>query len=179
MLCLFSRFNHMCVSLSLPALLLLQMGVAETHQVLTRNELRERVVLRADGGFRSGRDILVAAALGADEYGFGTVAMIATGCIMARVCHTNNCPVGVASQREELRARFPGAPADLVNFFHFVAEEVRGEEGEGRVLFVVAATPAWLQLVESSHPQHLDSPRTCMARFNPKSSGKATALGNK
>jgi glutamate synthase (ferredoxin) len=101
------------------------MGIAETHQVLVRNELRERVVLRADGGFRSGRDIMVAAALGADEYGFGTVAMIATGCIMARVCHTNNCPVGVASQREELRARFPGAPADLVNFFHFVAEEVR------------------------------------------------------
>ena len=65
------------------------------------------------------------AALGADEYGFGTVAMIATGCIMARICHTNNCPVGVASQREELRARFPGTPADVVNFFHFVAEEVR------------------------------------------------------
>jgi glutamate synthase domain-containing protein 2 len=103
---------------------ILQMGIAETHQVLVRNELRERVVLRADGGFRSGRDIMVAAALGADEFGFGTVAMIATGCIMARVCHTNNCPVGVASQREELRARFPGAPADLVNFFHFVAEEV-------------------------------------------------------
>lgn len=73
----------------------------------------------------SGRDILISAALGADEFGFGTVAMIATGCIMARVCHTNNCPVGVASQREELRARFPGAPADLVNYFHFVAEEVR------------------------------------------------------
>ncbi len=66
------------------------------------------------------------ALLGADEFGFGTVAMIATGCIMARVCHTNNCPVGVASQREELRARFPGAPEDLVNFFHFVAEEVSG-----------------------------------------------------
>lgn len=73
----------------------------------------------------AGRDVLVSAMLGADEYGFGTVAMIATGCIMARVCHTNNCPVGVASQREELRARFPGAPEDLVNFFHFVAEEVR------------------------------------------------------
>ncbi|KAI8464547.1 MAG: ferredoxin-dependent glutamate synthase [Monoraphidium minutum] len=103
----------------------MEMGVAETHQTLVRNELRERVVLRADGGMRSGRDVLMAAALGADEYGFGTVAMIATGCIMARVCHTNNCPVGVASQREELRARFPGAPADLVNYFHFVAEEVR------------------------------------------------------
>jgi glutamate synthase domain-containing protein 2 len=65
---------------------------------LVRNELRDRVVVRVDGGVRSGRDILISAALGADEYGFGTVAMIATGCIMARVCHTNNCPVGVASQ---------------------------------------------------------------------------------
>jgi len=102
-----------------------EMGLAEVHQTLVRNELRERVTLRADGGVRNGRDVLMCAALGADEYGFGTVAMIATGCIMARVCHTNNCPVGVASQREELRARFPGAPADLVNFFHFAAEEVR------------------------------------------------------
>ena len=83
-------------------------------QSLTANNLRERVSLRVDGGMRSGRDVMVAAALGGDEFGFGTVAMIATGCIMARVCHTNNCPVGVASQREELRARFPGAPADLV-----------------------------------------------------------------
>jgi glutamate synthase (ferredoxin) len=102
-----------------------EMGLADAHQTLVANELRERVVLRADGGMRSGRDVLISAALGADEYGFGTVAMIATGCIMARVCHTNNCPVGVASQREELRARFPGAPGDLVNFFAFVAEEVR------------------------------------------------------
>ena len=94
-----------------------------------KNELRERVVVRVDGGIRSGRDVLVGAALGGDEFGFGTVAMIATGCIMARVCHTNNCPVGVASQREELRARFPGAPADLVNFFHFIAEEVGGGGG--------------------------------------------------
>ena len=80
---------------------------AAALQSLTQNELRERVILRADGGMRSGKDVMLAAALGADEYGFGTVAMIATGCIMARVCHTNNCPVGVASQREELRARFP------------------------------------------------------------------------
>ncbi|KAJ9505421.1 hypothetical protein QJQ45_026361 [Haematococcus lacustris] len=103
----------------------MEMGLSEVHQTLVRNELRERVVVRVDGGVRSGRDVLMGAMMGADEYGFGTVAMIATGCIMARVCHTNNCPVGVASQREELRARFPGAPADLVNYFHFVAEEVR------------------------------------------------------
>lgn len=102
-----------------------EMGLAEVHQTLTANGLRERVVLRVDGGLRTGRDVLVTAALGGDEYGFGTVAMIATGCIMARVCHTNNCPVGVASQREELRARFPGVPEDVVNYFTFVAEEVR------------------------------------------------------
>ena len=75
-----------------------EMGVAETHQALVAQQLRDQVLVRADGGVRTGRDVLMLAALGADEYGFGTVAMIATGCIMARVCHTNNCPVGVASQ---------------------------------------------------------------------------------
>ncbi|GJN10801.1 hypothetical protein PR202_ga28927 [Eleusine coracana subsp. coracana] len=102
-----------------------ELGLTETNQTLIQNGLRERVVLRVDGGFRSGQDVLMAAAMGADEYGFGSVAMIATGCVMARICHTNNCPVGVASQREELRARFPGVPGDLVNYFLFVAEEVR------------------------------------------------------
>lgn len=103
-----------------------ELGLTETHQTLIENGLRERVVLRVDGGFKSGVDIMLAAAMGADEFGFGSVAMIATGCVMARICHTNNCPVGVASQREELRARFPGVPGDLVNFFLYVAEEVRG-----------------------------------------------------
>ncbi|KAG6520459.1 hypothetical protein ZIOFF_017515 [Zingiber officinale] len=103
-----------------------ELGLTETHQTLIQNGLRERVILRVDGGFKSGIDVLMAAAMGADEYGFGSVAMIATGCVMARICHTNNCPVGVASQREELRARFPGVPGDLVNYFLYVAEEVRG-----------------------------------------------------
>ena len=103
----------------------LEMGLVETHRTLVENGLRERVVLRADGGCRSGLDVIQTALMGADEYGFGTVAMIATGCVMARICHTNNCPVGVASQREELRARFPGAPSDLVNFFMYAAQEVR------------------------------------------------------
>lgn len=103
-----------------------ELGLTETHQILFQNGLRERVILRVDGGFKSGIDVLMAAAMGADEYGFGSVAMIATGCVMARICHTNNCPVGVASQREELRARFPGVPGDLVNYFLYVAEEVRG-----------------------------------------------------
>lgn len=102
-----------------------ELGLTETHQTLIENGLRERVILRVDGGFKSGVDVLMAAAMGADEYGFGSVAMIATGCVMARICHTNNCPVGVASQREELRARFPGVPGDLVNYFLYVAEEVR------------------------------------------------------
>eukprot|EP00262_Sarcandra_glabra_P009426 TRINITY_DN2380_c0_g1_i2.p1 TRINITY_DN2380_c0_g1~~TRINITY_DN2380_c0_g1_i2.p1 ORF type:complete len:1655 (+),score=354.53 TRINITY_DN2380_c0_g1_i2:80-4966(+) len=103
-----------------------ELGLTESHQTLIANGLRERVILRVDGGFKSGIDVLMAAVMGADEYGFGSVAMIATGCVMARICHTNNCPVGVASQREELRARFPGVPGDLVNFFLYVAEEVRG-----------------------------------------------------
>ncbi|XP_050228409.1 ferredoxin-dependent glutamate synthase, chloroplastic-like [Mercurialis annua] len=103
-----------------------ELGLTETHQTLIENGLRERVILRVDGGFKSGVDVMMAAAMGADEYGFGSVAMIATGCVMARICHTNNCPVGVASQREELRARFPGVPGDLVNYFLYVAEEVRG-----------------------------------------------------
>ncbi|KAH9621061.1 hypothetical protein KSS87_011842 [Heliosperma pusillum] len=103
-----------------------ELGLTETHQTLIVNGLRERVILRVDGGFKSGVDVMIAAAMGADEYGFGSLAMIATGCVMARICHTNNCPVGVASQREELRARFPGVPGDLVNYFLYVAEEVRG-----------------------------------------------------
>merc|ERR1711903_344887 len=102
-----------------------ELGLVESHRTLVENGLRARVVLRADGGCRSGLDVMQWALMGADEFGFGTVAMIATGCVMARICHTNNCPVGVATQREELRARFPGAPSDLVNFFIFAAEEVR------------------------------------------------------
>ena len=89
------------------------------------NGLRDRVTLRVDGGIRTGRDIAVAALMGAEEFGFGTIAMIAEGCIMARVCHLNTCPVGVTSQRENLRKKFPGTPEHVVNFFHFVAEEVR------------------------------------------------------
>merc|ERR1719316_758398 len=103
----------------------IEMGLVETHRTLLANELRERVIVRADGGLRTGRDVLMMSAMGADEFGFGTTAMIATGCVMARICHTNNCPVGVATQREDLRKKFPGPPDDLVNFFLFVAEEVR------------------------------------------------------
>ena len=102
-----------------------ELGVTEVHRVLLENELRGRVLLRVDGGFKSGWDVVMAALMGAEEYGFGSVAMIAEGCIMARICHTNNCPVGVATQQEKLRQRFSGTPDHVVNFFYFVAQEVR------------------------------------------------------
>lgn len=102
-----------------------ELGVTEVHRVLMENKLRDRVLLRADGGMKTGWDVMMAALMGAEEYGFGSVAMIAEGCIMARICHTNNCPVGVATQQEKLRQRFPGTPEHVVNFFYFVAEEVR------------------------------------------------------
>uniref|UniRef100_A0A7N0TIE8 glutamate synthase (ferredoxin) n=1 Tax=Kalanchoe fedtschenkoi TaxID=63787 RepID=A0A7N0TIE8_KALFE len=137
-----------------------ELGLTESHQTLISNGLRERVLLRVDGGFKSGVDVLMAAIMGADEYGFGSVAMIATGCVMARICHTNNCPVGVASQREELRARFPGVPGDLVNFFLYVAEEVRGmlaQLGYVKLDDVIGRTellkPRDISLVKT---QHLD-----------------------
>jgi len=102
-----------------------ELGLTEVHRSLLENGLRDRVLLRADGGLKTGWDVVIAALLGAEEYGFGSVAMIAEGCIMARVCHTNNCPVGVATQKEALRKRFTGLPEHVVNFFLYVAEEVR------------------------------------------------------
>ena len=102
-----------------------ELGLTEVHRVLMENNLRDRVLLRVDGGFKSGWDVIVGALMGAEEYGFGTVAMIAEGCIMARVCHMNTCPVGVTTQKEELRKRFPGTPEHVVNFFYFVAQEVQ------------------------------------------------------
>ena len=102
-----------------------ELGLTEVHRVLLGNQLRDRVILRADGGLKTGWDVVMAALMGAEEYGFGSIAMIAEGCIMARVCHLNTCPVGVATQQEKLRQRFSGVPAHVVNFLYFVAEEVR------------------------------------------------------
>jgi glutamate synthase (ferredoxin) len=102
-----------------------ELGLTEVHRVLMENQLRNRVLLRADGGFKTGWDVVMGALMGAEEYGFGSIAMIAEGCRMARVCHLNTCPVGVATQQEELRARFTGIPDHVVNFFYFIAEEVR------------------------------------------------------
>jgi Glutamate synthase domain 2 len=102
-----------------------ELGVAETHQVLMLNGLRNRVTLRTDGGMRTGEDIVYATLLGAEEYNFGTAAMIALGCVYVRQCHLNTCPVGVATLDERLRGKFKGKPEHVVNFFNGVAQEVR------------------------------------------------------
>ncbi|MCC5962347.1 MAG: glutamate synthase large subunit [Rhodobacteraceae bacterium] len=102
-----------------------EMGLSESHQVLAMNKLRERVTLRTDGGLRTGRDIVMAAMLGAEEYGIGTAALIAMGCIMVRQCQSNTCPVGVCTQKEELRAKFTGNADKVVNLITFYAQEVR------------------------------------------------------
>ena len=102
-----------------------EIGLAETQQTLVLNGLRSRIAVQADGGLRTGRDVAVAALLGADEFGFATAPLIAAGCIMMRKCHLNTCPVGVATQDPVLRARFNGQPEHVINYFFFVAEELR------------------------------------------------------
>src|SRR5436190_1268057 len=102
-----------------------ELGLAETHQTLVKNKLRSRVVVQADGQMKTGRDIAIAALLGAEEWGVATAALIVEGCIMMRKCHLNTCPVGVATQDPELRKRFTGDPDHVVNFFHFIVQELR------------------------------------------------------
>src|SRR5512142_557167 len=102
-----------------------ELGLAETQQVLVANDLRGRVRIRVDGGLKTGRHVIIAALLGADEYSFGTAALVASGCIMARACHLNTCPVGIATQREELRKKFPQVPEWVMAYFLFVAQETR------------------------------------------------------
>jgi glutamate synthase domain-containing protein 2/glutamate synthase domain-containing protein 1/glutamate synthase domain-containing protein 3 len=102
-----------------------EIGLAETQQTLLLNDLRSRIKVQTDGQLKTGRDVVIAALLGADEMGFSTAPLIATGCIMMRACHLNTCPVGIATQDPELRKRFKGTPEHVVNFFFFIAEEVR------------------------------------------------------
>ncbi|MDX2274619.1 MAG: glutamate synthase large subunit [Hyphomonadaceae bacterium] len=102
-----------------------EIGLAETQQTLVLNELRGRIAVQVDGGLRTGRDVAIGALLGADEFGFATAPLVATGCIMMRKCHLNTCPVGVATQDPVLRQRFTGAPEHVINYFFFVAEELR------------------------------------------------------
>ncbi|TNY34467.1 glutamate synthase large subunit [Thermomonospora catenispora] len=102
-----------------------ELGLAETQQTLMRNGLRDRIVVQVDGQMKTGRDVIIAALLGAEEYGFATAPLVVSGCVMMRVCHLDTCPVGVATQNPELRKRFSGKPEFVVNFFEFIAQEVR------------------------------------------------------
>ena len=102
-----------------------ELGLAETQQTLLRNKLRDRIVVQVDGQLKTGRDVIIAALLGAEEFGFASAPLVVSGCVMMRVCHLDTCPVGVATQNPELRARFSGKPEFVVNFFEFIAEEVR------------------------------------------------------
>ena len=130
-----------------------ELGLTEVHRVLLQNQLRDRVLLRADGGLKTGWDVIMAALMGAEEYGFGSIAMIAEGCIMARVCHMNTCPVGVATQQQHLRDRFKGIPENVVNFFFFVAEEVRSllaKLGYRSLAEIIGRTDLLVQNAESN-----------------------------
>ncbi len=102
-----------------------ELGLAETHQTLVLNDLRSRIVVEVDGQLKTGRDVVIGALLGAEEFGFATAPLVALGCVMMRVCHLNTCPVGVATQDPRLRKKFTGDPAHVVNFMHFIAQEVR------------------------------------------------------
>ncbi len=133
-----------------------EIGVAEAHQVLMMNGLRNRVVLRTDGGMKTGRDIVIAAILGAEEFNFGTAALVAAGCAMFRVCHLNTCPVGVATQREDLRAKFKGKPENVINFFNAVAEDVRrilASLGAGSLNEIVGRTELLTQIDDAANPK--------------------------
>ena len=142
-----------------------EIGLAETQQTLVLNDLRSRIWVQTDGQLKTGRDVVVAALLGADEMGFATAPLIATGCVMMRACHLNTCPVGIATQDPELRKRFAGKPEHVVNFFFFVAEEARAlmaqlgiarfEDLVGRVDLLDAddALAAWQERgVDLTHP---------------------------
>jgi glutamate synthase (NADPH/NADH) large chain len=133
------------------------MGLSEAHQVLTLNNLRHFVRLRTDGGIRTGRDVVIAAMLGAEEFGIGTASLIAMGCIMVRQCHSNTCPVGVCTQDEGLRSKFTGTPEKVINLFTFIAEEVReilAKIGARSLNEIIGRTDLLMQV--SRGGEHLD-----------------------
>ena len=130
-----------------------EMGLSEAHQVLMLNRLRHRVKLRTDGGIKTGRDVVIAAMLGAEEFGVGTASLVAMGCIMVRQCHSNTCPVGVCTQDETLRAKFEGTPEKVINLFSFIAEDVRhilASLGVRRLTDVIGRTDMLVQVSRGS-----------------------------
>jgi len=155
-----------------------ELGLAETQQTLLLNGLRDRIVVQVDGQMKTGRDVVIAALLGAEEFGFATAPLVVSGCIMMRVCHLDTCPVGVATQNPELRKRFTGKPEFVVNFFQFLAEEVREhlaalgfrslDEAIGHVelLDTAKAVEHWkasgLDLAPILHAPDVEGPRQCV-----------------
>ena len=137
-----------------------ELGVAEANQMLRATGLRDRISVSADGGMMTGRDVAVAALLGAEEYVFGTSSLVTSGCVMARICHTNNCPTGVATQDEDLRDRFTGQPDHVINYMVFLAEELREIMAElgFRSVEEMIGRPGLLTQAETDHPKakHLD-----------------------
>ena len=172
-----------------------EIGLAETQQTLLLNDLRSRIVVQTDGQLKTGRDVVIAAMLGADEMGFSTGPLIATGCIMMRACHLNTCPVGIATQDPELRKRFKGTPEHVVNFFFFVAEEVREilaslglrtlDEAIGRVdlLGTRTAIDHWkargVDLTHVLRPIEItDGRRLCTASKRPRRCSRTRSTGS-
>ncbi|SFR41353.1 glutamate synthase (NADPH/NADH) large chain [Halogeometricum rufum] len=137
-----------------------ELGLAEANQMLRATNLRSRIRVTADGGMKTGRDVAVAALLGAEEYVFGTASLVTSGCVMARQCHENTCPVGVATQREDLRKRFPGQPDHVINYMTFIAEELREILAElgFRSVEEMIGRPSLLSQRETDHEKakHLD-----------------------
>jgi glutamate synthase (NADPH/NADH) large chain len=134
-----------------------EMGLSEVNQVLTLNQLRHRVTLRVDGGLKTGRDVVMAALLGAEEFGIGTISLVAMGCIMVRQCHSNTCPVGVCTQNPKLRDKFVGTPEKVVNLMSFIAEEVReilSSLGARSMQEIIGRTDLLTQVSRGS--EHLD-----------------------
>ncbi|HTU08706.1 MAG TPA: glutamate synthase-related protein, partial [Trebonia sp.] len=172
-----------------------ELGLAETQQTLLLNKLRDRIVVQVDGQLKTGRDVIIAALLGAEEFGFASAPLVVSGCIMMRVCHLDTCPVGVATQNPELRKRFTGEPEFVVNFFEFIAEEVREylaalglrslEEAVGRVdlLDTALAVSHWkaagLDLTPVLHvPAGALEGDTPLHRVTEQDHGLARALDN-
>lgn len=170
-----------------------ELGLAETQQTLLLNGLRDRIVVQTDGQLKTGRDVVIAALLGAEEYGFATAPLVVSGCVMMRVCHLDTCPVGVATQNPELRARFTGKAEHVVNFFEFIAEEVREhlaalgfrtlEEavGHAELLDTSAAVAHWkavgLDLAPLFHVPELPA-GAALTRTTAQDHGLAKALDN-
>jgi glutamate synthase domain-containing protein 2/glutamate synthase domain-containing protein 1/glutamate synthase domain-containing protein 3 len=166
-----------------------ELGLAETHQVLLANGLRNKVKLRVDGGIKSGRDVVIAAMLGAEEFGFGSALLVALGCVMARQCHMNTCPVGIATQDEKLRAKFSGKPEMIISYLKSVAEEVRhilAELGFRSLEEIIGRGDLLIQKDQSQQPKEANLDLSALLiraprerRLRPPSRRPATSLDDR